>query len=106
MGCCLGALLLAGAPRLALALWWFLDPARVVGTFGGWATTVGNFTAPGWVWPLAGLLLLPWTTVAYVFVAPGGVPGLEWLIPALGLLLDLGPHGGGGQAYRRRRVVA
>jgi hypothetical protein len=105
MGCCLGALLLAGAPRLALLLWWWIDPSRVMGSFS-WSTIIGSYTVPSWVWALLGFLLLPWTTVAFVFVAPGGVVGAEWLLIALGLLFDLGAHGGGGRAYSRRRAVA
>jgi hypothetical protein len=103
MGCCLGVLLLAGAPRLALVVWWFTDPSRVLGTFAGWAANLGGWVTPGWIWPLAGLLLLPWTTVAFVFVSPGGVVGWEWAVIAFGLLLDLSTHGGSQQAYRRRR---
>ena len=103
MGCCLGVLLLAGAPRMALFVWWFLDPVRINGAFGGWSTTLGNVTAPAWIWPLVGLLILPWTTVAYVFVSPGGLSTLEWIVLGIALLLDLGAHGGGGSAYRRRR---
>jgi hypothetical protein len=103
MGCCLGALLLGGAPRLALLLWWFVDPVRVLGPFQGWSTTVGNLTFPAWIWPVAGFLLLPWTTIAYVFVAPGGITMLEWVVIAIALLLDLGTHGGGGRAYQSRR---
>lgn len=94
MGCCLGVLLLAGAPRIALLVWWLADPARVTGVFSTW------------LWPALGFLLLPWTTVAYVFVAPGGVSGLDWLILVIGLLLDLGAHGGGGREYTRRRALA
>ena len=103
MGCCLGALLLGGAPRVALLLWWFVNPVRIVGTFAGWGTTAGNFTAPAWIWPLAGLLLLPWTTVAYVFVSPGGLTTLEWVILGIALIADLSAHGGGGRAYQQRR---
>ena len=103
MGCCLGVLLLAGAPRVALFLWWFMDPVRIDATFRGWSTTVGSITAPLWIWPLAGLLLLPWTTVAYVFVSPGGISTLEWVVLAIALLLDLSTHGGSGRAYRQRR---
>lgn len=106
MGCCLGVLLLGGAPRIALFLWWFMDPARIDGTFRGWPTTVGSITAPQWIWPLIGLLLLPWTTVAYVFVAPGGLTTLELVVIAIALLLDLGAHGGSGRAYRQRRSVS
>ncbi len=103
MGCCLGALFLGGLPRVALLLWWFVDPARIDGAFRGWSTTVGSFTAPQWTWPLVGLVLLPWTTGAYVFVSPGGITTLEWAVIAIGLLLDLGAHGGSGRAYRQRR---
>lgn len=103
MGCCLGVLLLGGAPRIAMLLWWFMDPARVAGTFAGWSTTVGSITAPQWIWPLAGLLLIPWTTVAYIFVSPGGLTTLEWVVLGIALLMDLGAHGGSGRAYRQRR---
>jgi hypothetical protein len=103
MGCCLGVLLLAGAPRLALLYWWFMDPARINRTFGGWSTTAGSATAPHWIWPLAGLVLLPWTTLAYIFVSPGGITTLGWAIIVIALLLDLSTHGGGGREYRRRR---
>lgn len=103
MGCCLGILLLAGAPRVALLLWWLVDPLRFQAVFGGWSTVLGSITFPVWIWPLLGFLLLPWTTVAYVFVAPGGIGMLEWLILVLALLLDLSTHGGGGRYYSRRR---
>lgn len=103
MGCCLGVLLLAGAPRVALALWWFMDPARIDATFRGWSTTAGSITAPAWIWPLVGLLLLPWTTVAYVFVSPAGLTTLEWVIMVIALLMDLSTHGGSGRAYQQRK---
>lgn len=106
MGCCLGVLLLAGAPRLALVLWWLSDPSRVVGTFTGWAATLGGWTTPAWIWPVAGFLLLPWTTIAYIFVAPGGITGLEWVILVVALLFDLSTHGGSGRAYQQRRSNA
>jgi len=106
MGCCLGVLLLGGAPRIALLFWWFMDPARVDVTFRGWSTTVGSITAPQWIWPLVGLLLLPWTTVAYIFVSPGGLTTLEWAVIAIALLLDLSTHGGSGRAYQQRRSAS
>ena len=103
MGCCLGVLLLGGAPRIALVLWWFMDPARIYLAFRGWSAAVGGITAPQWIWPLVGLLLLPWTTVAYIFVAPGGITMLEWVVIVIALLLDLSAHGGSGRAYQQRR---
>ncbi|MCX6921768.1 MAG: hypothetical protein NT154_00890 [Verrucomicrobia bacterium] len=83
-----------------------MDPTRVNGTFSGWSTTVGSFTAPHWIWPLIGFFLLPWTTVAYIFVAPGGITTLEWAVIVIALLLDLGAHGGSGCAYRQRRSTS
>jgi hypothetical protein len=105
MGCCLAVFLLGGAPRIALTLWWFMDPARIMAVFSGWSTTLGSITAPLWVWPLAGLLLVPWTTIAYVFVAPGGITTIEWVVLGIALLLDLSTHGGSGRAYNQRRSV-
>lgn len=102
MGCCLGVLLLAGAPRLALLVWWLLDPTRVNGAFY-WQTTIGSSVVPVWVWMVLGFLFLPWVTVAYIFVSPGGVVGLEWVLMGVALLLDLGAFGGGGREYSRRR---
>jgi len=103
MGCCLAVLLLAGAPRVALFLWWFLDPARVDGVFQGWSRTVGSITGPDWTWPLIGLVFLPWTTVAYVFVSPAGLTVLEWVVILIALMLDLSAHGGSRHAYSKRR---
>ncbi len=85
-------------------MWWVLDPARVTGVFN-WTFALGGWTIPVWLWPLLGFLLLPWLTVAYVFVSPGGVAGLDWLILLFGLALDIGVFGG-GREYRRRRTTA
>lgn len=46
----------------------------------------------GWVVPLLGFLVLPWTTGAYAMmwsISSDGVSGLEWAFVALGVLLDL-----------------
>lgn len=49
-------------------------------------------------------VLLPWTTIAYIFVAPGGLTTVDWIIIGVGLLLDLSTHGGSGRAYYQRRA--
>ena len=53
--CCL--VLTAGflGPRIALLIWWIFGD-RV------------DLAFDSWVWPLLGLLLLPWTTLAYLLV--------------------------------------
>jgi len=87
MGCCAFALVLAGAPRLAMLVWWFVQPARFDATF----TT--------WLWPVVGVIFLPWTALMYVFVYPGGISVVNWVFLGLALLIDIGSYGGG---YRAR----
>jgi hypothetical protein len=79
--CCLA--LIAGliGPRLALFIWWVFGD-KVDAAFDSW------------VWPLLGLIFLPWTTLAYVLMwSPvGGVEGWEWIIVALGVVLDISSY--------------
>lgn len=88
--CCLVTTLFFLGPRAAIVVWWLLQPLR-------WQATFDTF-----VWPLLGFLLLPWTTLAYVVVAPGGVIGPDWLLLALGVLVDLASYAGGGYGNRGR----
>lgn len=92
MCCPLIALLFFG-PRVAVVVWWIVQPAR-------WSATFGSF-----MWPLIGLLFLPWTTLAYVFVAPSGLNWFDWIILVAALLGDLGAYGGAASKrdYRRSR---
>jgi hypothetical protein len=89
---CLVALLALISPRLALfALWLFsnlLDRAY-----------------EGWLLPLIGFFLLPWTTLAYAVMWDTGtntVDGFEWFIVVLAFLADLASLGG-GRSYSRSR---
>lgn len=102
MGCCLLAAVLIGAPRLAIFIWWFADPSRFALAFPAWSFGA-NLAVPGWALPALGFIFLPWTTVAYVFVSPGGLSTIDWVILAIAFLIDLSAHGGGGEVYRRRR---
>lgn len=79
--CCLLLLATGLGPRLALVAWWI---------FGDKV----DMTFDSWVWPLLGLLILPWTTLFYVIAwSPVvGVDGAKWLFVALGVALDLGTY--------------
>ncbi len=83
-------------PRATILIWWAIDMSR-------WEAAFGSF-----LWPIAGFLFLPWTTLAYALVAAhGGVAGADWLLLAIALFLDLASHvGSGGYRMRsqRRRV--
>jgi hypothetical protein len=89
---CLVALLALISPRLALfALWLFsnlLDRAY-----------------DGWLLPLIGFFLLPWTTLAWAVMWDTGtntVDGLEWFVVVLAFVADLASLGG-GRSYSRAR---
>jgi len=88
--CCLVTVLGLLGPRAAILVWWLMQPAR-------WASAFSNF-----LWPLLGFLFLPWTTLAFVLVAPGGVNYFDWIWLGLGLLADLASYGGGAYGNRSR----
>ncbi len=88
--CCLVTTLVFLGPRAAIVIWWLVQPLA-------WQTAFST-----WVWPLLGFLLLPWTTLAYVLVAPGGVVGADWLLVILALLVDVAGYAGGGYGNRSR----
>ena len=79
--CCLA--LVAGfiGPRVALLAWWIFGD-RVDVAFDSW------------VWPLLGLIFLPWTTLAYLLVWSPivDVEGAEWIVVALGFIVDVASY--------------
>jgi hypothetical protein len=88
---CLFLILLAFSPRLAAVFWWIFQPTR-------WDTAFGS-----WLWPLLGIVFLPWSTIMWVTVAPfGNVAGTDWLWLGLGFMADLVSYSSGGYGGRRR----
>lgn len=83
MGCLL-ALMSAFAPRLVFLIIWIARPAYVDAVFNTF------------VFPLLGLIFLPFTTLMYVLLdaPPVGLRGFDWLWIALAVLLDLSHYGG------------
>ena len=78
MGCLL-AVFAGMFPRFALIIFWIAWPERMDATF----TT--------FLWPLLGIIFLPFTTLIYVLLwSPGtGVTDSDWLWLALAVLFDL-----------------
>jgi len=93
--CCAFLSLFLLGPRVAGVLWWLIQPIRWAAAFNGLAGVLW------WIWPTLGLVFLPWTTIMYVIVAPGGVTGLDWLWIGLMLVADIGSYTGG---YGRKRI--
>ena len=89
---CLIALLALVSPRLALVFIWLVSDLL-------------SRAFDGWVLPLLGFFLLPWTTLIYAVMwtsGVNGVVGFEWFIVILAFLVDLGSYAGGHQVRSAR----
>jgi hypothetical protein len=88
--CCFVLVLGLLGPRLAFLYLWLFTP-MVSDAFGG-----------GWIVPLLGLLLLPWTSLLYTLAWSPllGVTGIGWFVVALGVVFDLATYS--GRAAQRR----
>ena len=91
--CCFLTLFMLLGPRVAGIFWWIAQPIRWVGALGAFDS---------WLWPILGLLFLPFTTLMYVAFAPGGIVGWDWLWIGLGVLADIASYTGGGYGNRNR----
>jgi hypothetical protein len=92
MGCCLFTILIAAGPRLAFVLWWLVQPGRFSLAFNS-----------SWLWPVLGVVFLPWTALMWVIVAPtGSLNGFAWIWIALALLADIATYVGNGESGRRQ----
>ena len=90
---CLFLITLIGGPRIGGIVWWLFYPDR-------WDSAFDNF-----VIPVLGLVLLPWTTIMFVAVAPfGNVEGSDWLWLGFAFAADLLSLGGGGYGRTRDQM--
>jgi hypothetical protein len=87
--CCAFLTLVLVGPRIFGAFWWLFQPVRWQAAFTGWAGGLW------WIWPILGLVFLPWTTIMFVIVAPGGIVGLDWLWLGIMFVADIASYGGG-----------
>ena len=89
--CCIFLILAILGPRAGILIWWLADQAR-------WNVVFENF-----IWPFLGFLFVPWTTLMYVVVEPGGgIEGFDWVWLALAFVADIGMYA--GSAYKRQEV--
>jgi len=84
--CCFFTTLVFLGPRFAFLIYWLLVPAKI------------NAAFQTWIWPLLGLIFLPWATLMYVIVFP--INNLDWLWVGLALAFDIAWYAGG--AGRKR----
>ena len=88
--CCFFTALVLFGPRLAILVWWLINPVYINSAFNNW------------ILPILGIIFLPWTLLMYLIVFPGGVVGFDWLIVGLGLFADIASYAGGGYGNRSR----
>ncbi len=88
--CCVISILLLIGPRAAAIIWSLVEPSR-------W------LVFDNLIVPVLGLLFLPWTLLAYVFLAPDGIGGIEWVIVVIAFLIDIGSLSGGAYENRKRK---
>jgi len=77
-------------PRLALFILWVARPVRVEAAF------------ESWIWPLLGIIFLPFATLIYVILwQTGGLSSGDWFWVGLAAVFDLA-HLGASWTQRRQ----
>lgn len=74
-------------PRFATVMWWLFQPERF------------NLAFTNFLVPILGIIFLPWTTLMYMLVFPGGLSGFDILFLILAFLGDMASYFGGAK-YR------
>jgi len=88
--CCFFTALLFVGPRLAILVWYLFTPVYV------------NSAFDSFFWGFLGFLFLPWTTLMYIAIYPGGIFGFDWILLGLGIFADMAHYFG---IYRNKESV-
>ena len=81
---------------------------RVALVFTAIFSNVLSRSMDGWVIPLIGFFLLPWTTLTYAWMwdaGGNGVHGFEWFLVVLAFLFDLGSYARGRSVQAERSAA-
>jgi hypothetical protein len=71
-------------PRLGILVWWLIQPVRFDLAF-----------EDRWLLTILAWLFIPWTTLMYLIIFPGGIVGFDWVWLILGILADVASYTGG-----------
>ena len=89
--CCFFMTLMFLGPRFAFLIYWLVRPLVVDAVF------------KTWIWPLLGLIFLPWTTLMWVIVyGANGIVGWDWLWIGLAVAADIASYTSG--VYKRKTI--
>lgn len=91
---CLFAMVAGIFPRLGTLLLWLARPAMVNTAFGG-----------SWLWPILGIIFLPFTTLMYIILMQGvgGLTGWDWLWIVFAVMIDVMHYS--STAYSNRNQI-
>lgn len=78
--CCFFAALLFAGPRVAILVWYIFSPLYV------------NSAFDHFIWGFLGWLFLPWTTLMYISIYPGGIVGFDWIFLGIGVFADMATY--------------
>jgi hypothetical protein len=88
--CCFFTTLVLLGPRIGILVYWLLP----------YGQARFNLAFSSWLWPLLGIIFLPWTTLMYVIVFP--ITGFDWIWLAIALFADIGSYTGGAYGNRNQ----
>lgn len=88
---CLLLMTLLLGPRAGIIFWWIINPDR-------WDRAFDTI-----IWPFLGFLLLPWTTLMFVAVAPtGNVESWDWMWLIFAFFGDMFSYAGNAYTNKER----
>lgn len=90
--CCAITILMLFGPRLAILIWWIINPALFSSAFNTW------------IWPLVFAIFAPFTMIFFLIswrLHPG-ISGFDWVLIAIGIILDISSYTGTGAGRHRR----
>jgi hypothetical protein len=80
-------------PRITFLVYWLVPFGRAQ----------INLAFDTWIFPILGLIFLPWTTLMWTLVyGLNGMVGFDWVWVGLALFVDIATYAGGG--YKRRSM--
>ena len=90
--CCITTILILLGPRIAIFIWWLINPGLFSSAFNLW------------IWPLLFGLFAPFSMIGFLisWYLYKGITGFGWVFLIIGIALDISTHTGAGYHHRDR----
>ena len=92
--CCVSTIFILLGPRVAIFIWWLINPGLFSSAFNLW------------IWPLLFGLFAPFSMIGFLisWSLYKGISGLGCVFLIIGIVLDISTHTGAG--YRHRGLLS